>query len=173
MSACFIINARNERVVLIVQVLKDELRHKILLESEHLFLQRGYDMLIHDVSLDGLHVVFGIDRAGLVGADGETHHGCFDALYLPQVPGMTVYCPANFAELRRMLRRALYETDGPVAVRYPRGGEGAYYTGCGSDALAELAQDGKDISVGCQFCGTEYTFTPAELEAIQPKPVEE
>ena len=147
MSPCFIINARNERVVLIVQVLKDELRHKILLESEHLFLQRGYDMLIHDVSLDGLHVVFGIDRAGLVGADGETHHGCFDALYLPQVPGMTVYCPANFAELRRMLRRALYETDGPVAVRYPRGGEGAYYTGCGSDALADCLREGTDCTV--------------------------
>ena len=111
------------------------------------FLQRGYDMLIHDVSLDGLHVVFGIDRAGLVGADGETHHGCFDALYLPQVPGMTVYCPANFAELRRMLRRALYETDGPVAVRYPRGGEGAYYTGCGSDALADCLREGTDCTV--------------------------
>ena len=111
------------------------------------FLQRGYDMLIHDVSLDGLHVVFGIDRAGLVGADGETHHGCFDALYLPQVPGMTVYCPANFAELRRMLRRALYETDGPVAVRYPRGGEGAYYTGCGSDALADCLCEGTDCTV--------------------------
>ena len=55
----------------------------------------------------GLHVVLGVDRAGLVGADGETHHGCFDALYLSQVPGMTVYCPASFAELRRMLRRAL------------------------------------------------------------------
>ena len=111
------------------------------------FLQRGYDMLIHDVSLDGLHVVFGIDRAGLVGADGETHHGCFDALYLPQVPGMTVYCPANFAELRRMLRRALYETDGPAAVRYPRGGEGAYYTGCGSDALADCLREGTDCTV--------------------------
>ena len=85
--------------------------------------------------------------SGLVGADGETHHGCFDALYLPQVPGMTVYCPANFAELRRMLRRALYETDGPVAVRYPRGGEGAYYTGCGSDALADCLREGTDCTV--------------------------
>ncbi len=90
------------------------------------FLQRGYDMLIHDVALEGLHVVLGVDRAGLVGADGETHHGCFDALFLSELPGFTVLCPANFAELRRMLRSALFERSGPVAVRYPRGGEGAF-----------------------------------------------
>ena len=89
------------------------------------FLQRGYDMLIHDVALQRLHVVLGVDRAGLVGADGETHHGCFDALFLSEIPGFTVLCPASFAELRRMLRQALFEIDGPVAVRYPRGGEGA------------------------------------------------
>ena len=62
------------------------------------FLQRGYDMLLHDVALNHLHVVLGVDRAGLVGADGETHHGCFDPMYLSQVPGMTVLCPASFAE---------------------------------------------------------------------------
>ena len=90
------------------------------------FLQRGYDMLIHDVALEKLHVVLGVDRAGLVGADGETHHGCFDALFLPALPGYTVLCPASFAELRHMLRKALFELTGPVAVRYPRGGEGAY-----------------------------------------------
>ncbi|MBR0281382.1 MAG: 1-deoxy-D-xylulose-5-phosphate synthase [Oscillibacter sp.] len=90
------------------------------------FLQRGYDMLAHDVALEHLHAVFGVDRAGLVGADGETHHGCMDALYLSQIPGFTVMCPANFAELRSMLRQALFEASGPVAVRYPRGGEGAF-----------------------------------------------
>ena len=90
------------------------------------FLQRGYDMLIHDVSLEGLHVVLGVDRAGLVGADGETHHGCFDALFLSEIPGFTVLCPSNFAELRHMLRQALFEREGPVAVRYPRGGEGVF-----------------------------------------------
>ena len=88
------------------------------------FLQRGYDMLLHDVALSGLHVVLGVDRAGLVGADGETHHGCFDVMYLSQVPGMKVFCPASFAELRTMLRRAVQEETGPVAVRYPRGGGG-------------------------------------------------
>ena len=58
------------------------------------------------------------------GADGETHHGCFDVMYLSQVPGMKVFCPASFAELRTMLRRAVQEETGPVAVRYPRGGGG-------------------------------------------------
>ena len=87
------------------------------------FLQRGYDMMIHDVALQGLHVVFGVDRAGLVGSDGETHHGVFDAAYLSSVPGMTVFCPSDFAELRSMLHAAIYDVNGPAAVRYPRGGE--------------------------------------------------
>ena len=88
------------------------------------FLQRAYDMLIHDVALQQLHVVLAVDRAGLVGADGETHHGCFDAQFLSEVPGFTVLAPANFAELRAMMRWAVTECTGPVAVRYPRGGEG-------------------------------------------------
>lgn len=90
------------------------------------FLQRTYDQLLHDVALQNLHVVFAVDRAGLVGADGQTHHGVFDVGYLSQIPGMTVLCPANFAELRTMLRRAVLEMEGPVAVRYPRGGEGQF-----------------------------------------------
>lgn len=93
------------------------------------FLQRAYDMLLHDVALMQLHVVFAVDHTGLVGADGETHHGIYDVGFLRQVPGMQVFCPASFAELRRMLRTAVLECSGPVAVRYPTGGEGAY-TGC-------------------------------------------
>ena len=104
------------------------------------FLQRGYDMLVHDVSLDNLHVVLGVDRAGLVGADGETHHGCFDVMYLSQIPHMTVLCPASFAELRTMLRRAVFHTEGPVAVRYPRGGEGAYTACCGEEDFTVLRE---------------------------------
>ncbi len=87
------------------------------------FLQRSYDMLLHDVALLNLHVVLGVDRAGLVGADGETHQGVFDLAFLSTVPHMTVLAPANYAELRSMLRSALYDYDGPVAVRYPRGSE--------------------------------------------------
>lgn len=90
------------------------------------FLQRAYDMLIHDVSLLQLHVVLAVDRAGLVGEDGETHHGVFDLAYLSSVPGMTVWCPASFAELREMLNWAVNGETGPVAVRYPRGVEGEY-----------------------------------------------
>ena len=87
------------------------------------FLQRAYDMLIHDTALEKLHVIFGVDRAGLVGPDGETHHGCFDILFLAPVPGFVILCPSNFSELKSMLRQAIFEETGPVAVRYPKGGE--------------------------------------------------
>ncbi|MBE6919004.1 MAG: 1-deoxy-D-xylulose-5-phosphate synthase [Ruminococcaceae bacterium] len=110
------------------------------------FLQRGFDMLLHDVALSGLHVVLAVDRAGLVGADGETHHGCFDPNYLAQIPGMTVLCPASFAELRSMLRKAVLEIDGPVAIRYPRGGEEAYHDCCGGEAMTTL-HEGSECTI--------------------------
>ena len=90
------------------------------------FLQRSFDMLVHDVSLLQLHVVFAVDRAGLVGEDGETHHGVFDVGYLRQIPGMHVLCPASQAELQRMLKQAVFNLQGPVAIRYPKGGDGKY-----------------------------------------------
>ena len=90
------------------------------------FLQRAYDMILQDICMLGLHVVFAVDRAGLVGEDGETHHGVFDVGFLRQAPGMTVLCPASLAELRDMMRWAVLEHDGPVAIRYPRGGELTY-----------------------------------------------
>ena len=111
------------------------------------FLQRSYDMLIHDVALQKLHVVLGVDRAGIVGGDGETHHGIFDVSFLRTVPGMTIFCPASYAELREMLYEALLEIDGPVAVRYPRGGEGAY-NGC-SEGREQRIRDGMDVTVVC------------------------
>lgn len=111
------------------------------------FLQRAYDMLLHDVALLHLHVVFAVDRAGLVGEDGETHHGVFDTGFLPQIPGMCVYAPANFAELRRMLREAIFTCKGPVAVRYPRGGEGAY-TACAETSLIEQGSDCTVVTYG-------------------------
>src|SRR5699024_9482586 len=89
------------------------------------FLQRGFDQLIHDVALQGLHVVLGVDRAGLVGRDGETHNGLFDVSYLSTVPGMTVLCPASSGEVRDMLAQAV-AMGGPVALRYPRGKERAW-----------------------------------------------
>ena len=84
------------------------------------FLQRAYDQVLHDVCLQNLHVVFAIDRAGLVGADGETHQGVFDLSYLTQIPNMTVCSPKNKWELSDMLKFAV-SYDGPIAVRYPRG----------------------------------------------------
>lgn len=107
------------------------------------FLQRAYDMLLHDTAIQHLHVVFVIDRAGLVGNDGETHHGVFDAGFLRQIPGMTVLCPASLAELKEMLRRALYEIEGPVAVRFPKGGEGRY-TGISE---TPVLKKGKDLTL--------------------------
>ena len=85
------------------------------------FLQRGYDQLIHDVTRQNLHVTFAIDRAGFVGADGETHHGVFDIAYLRSLPNMTIMMPKDENELQHMLFTATQYCNGPVAVRYPRG----------------------------------------------------
>ena len=87
------------------------------------FLQRSYDMILQDICMLGLHVVFAVDRAGLVGEDGETHHGVFDIGFLRQAPGMKILCPGSTSELRKMLRWAVEEYTGPVAIRYPRGCE--------------------------------------------------
>jgi 1-deoxy-D-xylulose-5-phosphate synthase len=87
------------------------------------FLQRAYDMILQDICLLKLHVILAVDRAGLVGEDGETHHGVFDVGFLRQAPGMTVLCPGSQAELQDMLQWAAEEQDGPVAIRYPRGGD--------------------------------------------------
>ncbi|HQH22202.1 MAG TPA: 1-deoxy-D-xylulose-5-phosphate synthase [Thermoleophilia bacterium] len=84
------------------------------------FLQRAFDMLMQDVGLQGLPVTFAVDRAGLVGDDGPTHHGAFDLSFLRLVPGMTVMAPSSLEELQRMLATAL-SLDGPAALRYPRG----------------------------------------------------
>lgn len=85
------------------------------------FLQRAFDQMIHDVALQKLHVVFVLDRAGLVGADGPTHHGAFDLSYLRLIPGMVIMAPKDEAELRDMLFTAINYKKGPIAIRYPRG----------------------------------------------------
>lgn len=86
------------------------------------FLQRGFDQILQDIAMQQLHVVLAVDRAGLVGEDGETHHGVFDVGYLRMAPGMTVLCPASLQEQADMLRWAVCCYNGPVAIRYPRGG---------------------------------------------------
>lgn len=85
------------------------------------FLQRSFDYIIEDVCLQNLHVVFAIDRAGLVGADGETHHGVFDLSYLSMIPNIEIFTPANGKQLSEILDYAVNKADGPVAIRYPRG----------------------------------------------------
>lgn len=110
------------------------------------FLQRAYDMLIHDVAIQHLHVVLAVDRAGVVGEDGETHHGIFDAAFLNSVPGMTVLCPSSHAETKTMLAHAVRDCSGPVALRYPRGGEGRYQGDSGS-AGTVVVREGESITL--------------------------
>ena len=110
------------------------------------FLQRSYDMLLHDMAIDRLHVVLAVDRAGLVGEDGETHQGVFDVAYLDSIPGITVYAPASFAELDRMLEEAVCRVSGPVAVRYPRGGQGEFRGDSGPEPVVVL-RAGTDITL--------------------------
>ncbi len=86
------------------------------------FLQRGYDQLVHDVCRQNLNVMFAIDRAGLVGADGETHQGVFDISYMRHLPNITLLCPKDENEFQHLLYTAFQHNDGPIAVRYPRGG---------------------------------------------------
>ena len=113
------------------------------------FFQRSYDQIMQDIALLNLPVVLAVDRAGLVGEDGPTHHGVFDVGYLRQVPGMKVLCPASHAELAEMLRWAVKVHNGPVAVRYPRGSQGAYqesaFTGDPSGVC--IHRDGTDVTL--------------------------
>ena len=114
------------------------------------FLQRSYDQIIQDIGILHLHVVLAIDRAGLVGDDGPTHHGVFDVGFLRQVPGMCILAPVSRQEQRDMLRWAVEDYRGPVAIRYPRGGEGRYQ---GSDwqgfngKLVKCHRQGKDVTL--------------------------
>lgn len=85
------------------------------------FLQRAYDQIIHDVAIQKLHVIFAIDRAGIVGEDGETHQGVFDLSFMNHIPNLTIMAPADYYELRQMLEYAINGQTGPVAIRYPRG----------------------------------------------------
>ena len=114
------------------------------------FLQRGYDQLLHDVALQNLPVVFALDRGGLVGADGPTHHGNFDLSYLTCIPNLVVMTPSDEKECRRMLTSA-YRLDGPSAIRYPRGsGPGATTEKELLDlpiGKGEIRRSGKDVAL--------------------------
>ena len=132
------------------------------------FLQRAYDQIMQDIALLKLHVVLAVDRAGLVGEDGETHHGVFDVGFLRQVPGMRILCPASCKELKDMLRWAVKEHNSPVALRYPRGGDGMI-----TDSFFEVGKgvhchrEGKDIVLLTYGTLTNQALKCADLLAQQ------
>lgn len=118
------------------------------------FLQRAYDMILQDIAMLGLHAVIAVDRAGLVGEDGETHHGVFDVGFLRQAPGMTLLAPASIEEQKQMLTWAVECCTGPVAVRYPRGGNGGY-TGSAWKGNADVSACG---AMTCHRRGSDVTL---------------
>ncbi|QFU74693.1 1-deoxy-D-xylulose-5-phosphate synthase [Halioglobus maricola] len=129
------------------------------------FLQRGYDQLIHDVALQNLDVTFGIDRAGLVGQDGPTHHGTFDLSYLRCIPNMVIGAPSDENECRQILYTA-FQHPGPAAVRYPRG------TGLGAEISSKMAslEIGKSVTLlkGSRVAILNFgTLLPAAREAAE------
>lgn len=110
------------------------------------FMQRAYDQILHDVCLQKLHVVFCLDRAGIVGADGETHHGLYDIGFMAEMPYMTVLSPSSFKEFEEMLDYAVNEHNAPIALRYPRGSE-EYDVGGFEFGKGKKLKNGKDILI--------------------------
>ena len=132
------------------------------------FMQRAYDSVVHDICMQKLHVTMCLDRAGLVGDDGYTHHGVFDYAYLRNLPNMVVMAPKDEQELRVMLKTAL-DFDGPVSLRYPRGSGVGVDTTLPVDALEELAigkaevlREGKDVSLWAIGSMVENAMETAE-----------
>lgn len=155
------------------------------------FLQRSYDMILQDICMLNLPVIFAVDRAGLVGEDGETHHGIYDVGFLRHAPGMQILCPASLKEAEDMLRWAVSTKPGPIAIRYPRGGNRLFDQSCWSDnGIAVCAhRAGNDVTIityGTLVCnamqaaeilsekGIEATIlrlmkiNPVEIEALLP-----
>ena len=143
------------------------------------FLQRAYDQLIHDVALQNLPVIFAVDRGGLVGADGPTHHGTFDLSFVTCIPNMVVMAPADEAECRRMLSTA-YSLDGPSMVRYPRGGGTGTVPEMNLDTLpvgkGEICRAGKEVALlafgsmvaAALAAGEELDATVVNMRFVKP-----
>ena len=147
------------------------------------FLQRGYDQLVHDVALQNLPVIFAVDRGGLVGADGPTHHGTFDLSFVTCIPNMVVMAPADEAECRKMLSTAM-DIDGPSLVRYPRGGGTGAIPETNLDPLpvgkGEIRRRGKEVALlafgslvpAALAAGDELDATVANMRFVKPLDVE-
>lgn len=130
------------------------------------FLQRGYDQLIHDLSITKLPVVLGVDRAGLVGEDGETHQGVFDVPFLTTIPNLSLWAPSSFEELRRCLGWALGQSAGPIAIRYPRGRE-QRFTEDTFSAPQCLLRQGEDVTIITYGIMVNQALEAADLLARQ------
>ncbi len=132
------------------------------------FLQRSYDMILQDVAMLHLHVVIAVDRAGLVGSDGETHHGVFDVGFLRQIPGLVLLAPGSLQELQDMLTWAIHHQNGPVAIRYPRGGNrtfvGSAWTGRLEEGVSKH-RDGRDLTLLTYGTLLENTMEAARILA--------
>jgi 1-deoxy-D-xylulose-5-phosphate synthase len=154
------------------------------------FLQRSFDQIMQDVALLNLHTVFAVDRAGLVGEDGETHHGVFDVGFLRQIPGMRVLCPVSCQELSDMLVWAVKEQTSPVAIRYPRGGDRNYsqsdWTDMGLAKSVKCHRQGSGLTIitygtmlqnamdAAEFLSKDgIEATVLRLMSINPLPVDE
>ncbi|HSG21888.1 MAG TPA: 1-deoxy-D-xylulose-5-phosphate synthase [Azonexus sp.] len=147
------------------------------------FLQRAYDQLIHDVALQNLPVIFAVDRGGLVGADGPTHHGTFDLSFVTCIPNMVVMAPADEAECRRMLSTA-YTLDGPSMVRYPRGGGTGTVPEMNLATVpvgkGEIRRKGKDVALlafgslvpAALAAGEELDATVVNMRFVKPLDIE-
>lgn len=135
------------------------------------FMQRAIDQIVHDVSLQKLHVVFAMDRAGLVGADGPTHHGTFDITYLRMIPGMVIMAPKDESELRDMLYTAIAYGKGPIALRYPRGNALGVDLKPGFDFIeigkAERLTEGKDVAILAIGSMVDYSLKASEKLSLE------
>ncbi|AFN75541.1 1-deoxy-D-xylulose-5-phosphate synthase [Melioribacter roseus P3M-2] len=135
------------------------------------FLQRAFDQIIHDVALQDLHVVFALDRAGLVGADGPTHHGTFDLSYLRMIPNIVIMAPKDEAELRNMLYTAVNYKKGPIALRYPRGNALGVELKEGFEEIeigkSERIKSGNDLALLAVGSMVDYASKAANILARQ------
>ncbi len=131
------------------------------------FLQRAFDQIVHDVAIQKLHVVFALDRAGLVGADGPTHHGSFDLTYLRMIPGLVLMAPKDESELRDMLYTAIKYKAGPIALRYPRGNGLGVQLKNGFDLIeigkSEVLKEGKDAALLAVGTMVDYSMKAAHI----------
>ena len=152
------------------------------------FLQRSYDMILQDIAMLKLHVVMAVDRAGLVGEDGETHHGVFDVGFLRQVPNLRLLAPGSVRELQDMLSWAVNSYDGPVAIRYPRGGDGTYTESAWNQGVSGVCRhrEGKHVTLITYGSLLDNVLSAAEmlhqagveaavlrLQCLAPLPVDE